>query len=129
MVGMSGSPPHPVVAVLLAACVAWLALAQAVGADAGRSVPRLAAAPAAVRPGAVLRLTGSGFPRHVRVVLLAGPREALATRIGSAVTGARGDFVAAVRVRPRSAPGRFVAVACEAGCRLRASARFRIVRP
>jgi len=91
--------------------------------------PLLTADPVAVRPGEVLTLQGSGFPRDVHVALLAGPPHAEATRIGGARTGRRGRFVATIRIRERADPAALVALACHDGCRVKASVRFRIVAP
>jgi hypothetical protein len=90
-------------------------------------VPQLTAAPGAVQPGDAVTLAGRGFPRNADIVLMAGPPQGDAHRIGSAHTGRRGRFVAAIRIRRPSDPGRFVARACHDGCRVEASVPFRIV--
>ncbi len=122
--------PHPrsARAALVLASIGLLGSAPALGAGAARPDPRLTADRAAVSPGAALHLTGSGFPHRARIVLLAGARESDAKRIGSAVSGSRGGFLATVRVRQRAAAARIVVVACSDACRVRASARFRIAR-
>jgi len=91
------------------------------------AMPHLTAAAAAVRPGATFTLRGSGFPAAARLTLLAGPPHGRKSPIGSARTGRNGDFVATIRVRARAAAGAFVALACRDACRVRASARFRII--
>lgn len=95
-------------------------------AHAAARVPQLTATPASVRPGETVTLHGSGFPRNAHVALLAGPPHADATRIGGARTGLRGGFVATIHIRAHAAAGRVVALACLDGCRVKASARFRI---
>jgi len=122
--------PHPRsgLAMLVIASIGLLASAPALVAGATRAGPRLTADRAAVPPGAALHLTGSGFPHAARIVLLAGARESTVTRIGSAVTGLHGGFLATVRVRRRAAAEGLVVIACSDACRLRASARFRIMR-
>jgi hypothetical protein len=90
---------------------------------------QLTAAPATVQPGDPVTLQGSGFPRNVHVALLAGPPHAQATRVGGAQTGRRGSFVATIHIRARADAGAFVALACHDACRVKASARFRIVAP
>jgi hypothetical protein len=116
-------------AVLLA--VAAVGPGLAAGSDrpatAAAVVPQLTAEPVEVVPGGTLVLRGRGFPRNARVVLLAGPPRAEAERIGGAVTGRRGGFRAEIRIRLPSDAGRFVALACHDECRVKASARFRIV--
>jgi hypothetical protein len=117
--------------------VAVVLLAVALGAgwaDAGRSqaasgAPQLSAEPADVAPGETLVLSGRGFPRNAHIALLAGPPGSEAVRIGGAQTGRRGAFTARIRIRPRAAAGRLVALACVDQCRVKASARFRIVVP
>jgi len=59
--------------------------------------------------------------------LSAGPLRHTPTRIGSALAGLHGRFVAAVRIRAHAAAQTFVALACQDACRVKASARFRIV--
>lgn len=120
-----------VLAALAAASVASVATAQALGAGTAASAggPRLTADAPVVAPGSTLTLHGSGFPPQARLTLLAAPPHRPAVRIGSAVAGSRGGFVARIRIRARSAPGAFVASACNAGCRVAASVRFRIATP
>jgi hypothetical protein len=48
-----------------------------------------------------------------------------ATRIGSARTDATGGFRKTFTVH--SSPGRWVALACQRGCRIKAGASFRII--
>lgn len=91
--------------------------------------PQLTADPTTVQAGGTLTLHGTGFPRNVRVTLLAGPPHSEAARIGGASTGRRGRFTATIRIRPHSSAGTFVALACHDACRVKASARFRIVAP
>jgi hypothetical protein len=91
--------------------------------------PQLVADAAAVQPGQTLTLEGTGFPRNVHVALLAGPPRAQATRIGGAQTGRRGHFVATIHIRARADAGPLVAMACHDACRVKATARFRIVAP
>jgi len=98
-------------------------------AHADERTPTLVATPTAVEAGGSVTLTGTGFPRNVHVSLTAGPPHAEASRIGGATTGRRGRFVATIRIRPNSSAGTLVAVACHDSCRVKASARFRIVAP
>lgn len=116
---------------LLVATIGTAAAASAApsGSRTTARAPQLTATPAAVQPGGTVTLAGRGFPPNADVALLAGPPRSEASRIGSARTGLRGRFTATIRIRPRAAAGRFVALACHDGCRLKASARFRIVTP
>jgi len=109
---------------------ATVALAQpAPPLQVAERAPELTADAATVQPGATLTLTGRGFPRNAHIALLAGHPAADAQRIGGAQTGQRGTFTAKIRIRARSAAGAFVARACFDTCRVKASARFRIVTP
>ena len=108
--------------------VASAATAQPASRSAART-PQLSADPRAVQPGATLTLEGSGFPRNAHIALLAGPPHAEASRIGGARTGSRGRFVATIHIREHADAGRLVALACVDACRVKASARFRIVVP
>jgi hypothetical protein len=106
--------------------LAALVLLPAAAVAAART-PQLTADPTAVQPGETLTLEGRGFPPNAHVALLAGPPSAEAQRIGGAQTGRRGRFTATIRIRTHSSAGAFVALACFDGCRVKASARFRIV--
>ncbi|HEV7771852.1 MAG TPA: hypothetical protein VGO48_01045 [Conexibacter sp.] len=116
------------VVLLLSMLLAAVAGARPVASSAART-PQLTADPTAVQAGGTLTLQGTGFPRNIRVTLLAGPPNAEATRIGGASTGRRGRFTATIRIRPHSSSGAFVALACHDACRVKASAHFRIVAP
>jgi hypothetical protein len=116
------------VMLLLSMSFAAVVGAQAAAPSTPRT-PQLTAAPTAVQAGDTLTLQGTGFPRNVHVTLLAGPPNAEATRIGGASTGRRGRFTATIHIRPHSSAGAFVALACHDACRVKASARFRIVAP
>jgi hypothetical protein len=117
------------VALLPATTVALAQPASAPSSHAAERTPQLTADTTTVKPGETLTLTGRDFPRNAHLALLAGPPKADAQRIGGAQTGSRGSFVAKIRIRARSSAGAFVARACFDGCRVKASARFRIVTP
>lgn len=119
------------ISLLLGCAVPLAGTAATVSADAGphaaARAPQLVARPVAVKAGGTLTLEGRGFARNARIVLLAGPLRHTPTRIGSALTGLHGRFVATIRIRANAAAHAFVAVACQDACRVKASARFRIV--
>lgn len=117
----------PLVVLLLSASLG--AVAGAAAAPSAPRTPQLTTDRTAVQPGGTLTLQGTGFPRNVHLTLLAGPPEAEAARIGGATTGQRGRFTATIRIRPHSSAGALVALACHDACRVKASARFRIVAP
>jgi len=116
-------------ALLPAASVAVAQPSAAPLSQVAERTPQLTADTTAVKPGETLTLTGRGFPRNARLALLAGPPSGDTQRIGGAQTGRRGVFTAKIRIRARSSAGAFVAQACFDGCRVKASARFRIVTP
>jgi hypothetical protein len=91
--------------------------------------PQLVVEPEAAVPGGAVVLSGRGFPRNAEIELLAGPPHSEAHQIGSAQTSRRGAFRATIRIRSQADAGRLVALACYDACRVKASARFRIVRP
>ncbi len=118
--------------VVVSLVVAAVAIAGPVGAARPQrppAGPQLTVEPAAVAPGQAVVLRGTGFPRSAAIDLLAGPPQSEARSIGSARTGRRGAFVATIRIRSQADPARLVALACWDGCRVKASARFRIVAP
>jgi hypothetical protein len=124
---MTASLPRIVLAALL--LVPATAAATARPAAPATRTPQLTADRAVVHAGDTLTLRGTGFPRDVHLTLLAGRPHADATRIGGASTGRRGRFSATIHTRPHSDPGTFVAQACFDGCRVKATARFRIAAP
>jgi hypothetical protein len=113
---------------LTASAVTATAVARPAPQSAAQT-PQLSVDPDAVTAGTAVTLQGQGFPRNAHVALLAGPPHEDAIRIGGATTGRAGRFTATVHIRPRSAPGPLVALACSDGCRVKASVRFRIVAP
>jgi len=121
-------PRTALVALLLSSSLVAVAGVRAAAPSAPRT-PQLTADSTAVEPGGTLTLQGTGFPRNIHVTLLAGPPSAEAARIGGATTGRRGRFTATIHIRPHSSAGALIAVACHDACRVKASARFRIVAP
>jgi hypothetical protein len=131
---MTASPRRPARApsvslslLLLLALVLLVPAGDVAASRAGAHVPQLTAEPSAVAAGSRLTLVGRGFPRNVHIALMAGPPQSEATRIGGATTGLRGRFSATIHIRPQASAGRFVALACHDGCRIKASTTFRIV--
>jgi hypothetical protein len=114
---------------VVAAALACGGLAGAARPHRPPAGPQLTAQPEAAAPGEAVVLRGSGFPRNASIELLGGPPHSEARRIGDARTGRRGAFVATIRIRSQADPGRLVALACYDACRVKATARFRIVAP
>ena len=93
---------------------------------AAASTPRLRLAPTVVARGGTITFTGYGFRPRARVELLVGPPRSEASPVGTARTDAHGAFRRRVRTSARARPGRYVALACQAECRIKASAAFRL---
>jgi len=86
---------------------------------------RLRVVPSPVLRGRPITLVGSSFRHNSSVWIGVGPPQSEATRIGSARTDARGGFRKTFTVH--RSPGRWVALACQRGCRIKAGASFRII--
>lgn len=95
---------------------------------ASRPHPQLRLQPTVVLAGARLTLLGSGFRPTEKVWLGVGPPRSEALHWGSARTNRAGGFRKTLTVNPRVGPGRWIAVACQRGCRIRATASFRTTR-
>jgi hypothetical protein len=102
-----------------------LRVSQTVVATAKAVKPRLRVVPRTVTLGGRITLVGRGFRRNASVWLGVGPPQSEATRVGSARTDGRGAF--RKTLNPRRHTGRWVAIACQRGCRIKAGATFRIV--
>ncbi len=89
--------------------------------------PRLRIQPGTVPRGGRLTLIGSNFRRNETVRLYIGPPQSEASYFGSARTGPKGGFRKDFRVHPSATPGRYVVIACQRNCRIKASATVRIV--
>ena len=116
-------------AVIAAVVGGGLAVAARPGPSGRANGPQLTVEPEAAAPGGTVVLRGRGFPRNAAIDLLAGPPHSEAQRIGGARTGRRGGFRATIQIRSQADAGRLVALACYDACRVKAGARFRIVRP
>jgi hypothetical protein len=95
---------------------------------ASRVQPRLKLRPTVVAAGARLTFVGSGFRPGANVWLGVGPPQSEARTWGSTRTNRSGAFRKTLTVNPRVQPGRWVALACQRACRIKAGASFRIVR-
>jgi len=80
-----------------------------------------------VVPGGRLTFIGSGFRANERVWLGVGPPQSEALFWGWGRTNATGAFRRTFTVNPRVKSGRWVAIACQRGCRIKAGASFRTV--
>lgn len=130
--------PHPTPAGVMAlGILVALTTAPAAGADrypgrtAGEAQHEMAVSlrvtPKTIPRGGVLTFRGAGWPARTRVTLLVGPPASEADPVGSVRTNARGRFLRRLRISRTATPGAYVALACRAGCRVKATATFRIV--
>lgn len=117
---------------LLAALAAGTLAATAPG-ELSATRPLLSTDPVHVLPGGKLLLRGRHFPPGIHLRLTArrlrGPGERLRARIGSARPGRLGGFAAPIDIERGAKPGLYLVVACADHCRVRASVRFRVLRP
>jgi hypothetical protein len=90
--------------------------------------PRLTLRPTVVVAGGRLTFIGSGFVANQRVWLGVGPPQSEARFWGWARTNRAGAFRETLTVKPHVKPQRWVAIACQRGCRIKAGASFRIAR-
>jgi hypothetical protein len=117
-------------AALAAAPPASLAFGAVPHAPRARIAARtLEVRPAHVHLGGRIVLEGHGFPARGRVALLAGRRHHAAVRVGAAVAGRDGGFVAPIRIHAHASPGLYVMTACLDRCRVRTTTRFRVLAP
>lgn len=88
--------------------------------------PKLRLQPTVVPAGGHLTFIGTGFRPDAKVWLGVGPPQSEARHWGSARTNQEGSFRKTLTVKPRIEPGRWVAIACQNGCRIKAGASFRV---
>jgi hypothetical protein len=84
--------------------------------------PALKLTPAVVAPGGAIAVNGSGF-RPGPVVLAAGPPQSEADPFATVRADARGRFARRMSIHADAEAGPYVLLACQDGCRIRASAR------
>lgn len=115
---------------LLLAVASALSLAGLAGGTA--SVARLKVTPPLVIRGGTITITGTGFRPSVKVTLHIGrPNSGNTSRIGSVTAKASGRFTFYKAISRKTAAGSWVVLACQANCRTKATAVFRVskVRP
>ena len=119
---------------LLAVALVAVSVAQAAKAPvavrndlrvASSAKPRLTLRPKVVVAGGHLTFVGSGFRENERVWLGVGPPQSEARFWGWARTNRAGAFRKTLTVNPHVKAQRWVAIACQRGCRIKAGASFR----
>jgi hypothetical protein len=117
---------HRTYTVLFAAATA-LSLAGLAGGTA--SVAKLKVAPPMVVRGGTITITGTGFRPSAKVTLALGrPRSDNTARIGSVMAKANGRFTFNKTISRSTGAGSWVALACQASCRTKATALFRVAK-
>ena len=89
--------------------------------------PRLTLKPKVVAPGGRLTFIGHGFRPHEKVWLGVGPPQSEALHWGSTRANTVGAFRKTLTVNRKVHTGRWIAIACQRGCRIKAGASFRTV--
>jgi hypothetical protein len=88
---------------------------------------KLHAVPASAHTGARMKLVGAGFAPAKAVSLVMGPPRANVTaRFGAVRADARGNFSKSVFVSKKTRAGRYVLIACQLKCRVKATAAVRV---
>jgi hypothetical protein len=112
---------------LLLAAVSTLSLSTVAGGTA--STAKLKVKPPLVIRGGTIRITGTGFRPSVKVTLHIGrPRSDNTSRIGSVKAKPNGRFVFSKSISRSTAAGSWVVLACQASCRTKATALFRVAK-
>lgn len=121
-------PDRARIALILAvACAALLAPAAVpAGATYVSAKPRLTVEPPVVAPGSSIVVKGRGFRHRARVTLYIGPPRSEGDRVGSAKTNRRGRFSKTLGLSAGAPDGRFVVLACQRACRVKATKSFTI---
>jgi len=110
---------------LLLAAAAVLSLAGLAGGAA--SVAKVTVTPPLVLRGGTITIAGTGFRPSTKVTLSIGrPSSSTTSRIGSVTTKATGRFLFRKVISRTTAAGSWVVRACQAGCRTKATATFRV---
>jgi len=97
------------------------------GTAASIAKPRLMLKPTVVVPGGRLTFIGNGFRANEKVWLGVGPPQSEALHWGSTRANRAGAFRKTFTVNRKIHAGRWIAIACQRGCRIKAGASFRTV--
>jgi hypothetical protein len=112
-------------ATLVAAATA-LSLAALAG---GASTAALRIQPPVVVRGDPIKVTGTGFKPGLKVTLtIRRPYADRTARLGSITAGRKGGFVFTKKISRSTTAGTWVVRACQRGCRIKATARFRVAK-
>lgn len=102
---------------------ALLAMSSVVGAA---SKPSVRVAPTTVKAGAVLTISGKGWPARRGVTLYMGPARSEGDRLTTVKADGAGRFTKEIRINPRLPAGRYGVLACRRQCRVKVSAAVRV---
>lgn len=89
--------------------------------------PRLTLKPKVVAPGGRLTFMGNGFRPNEKIWLGVGPPQSEALHWGTTRANSVGAFRKTFTVNRKVHAGRWIAIACQRGCRIKAGASFRTV--
>ena len=109
---------------LLIAAVVALALPAAASAT-----PKLAVRPTAVAAGSSAAFIATGFRANTTLQLLIGLPRSEAELAATARTNASGAVTIRLKFPAAATPGTYVALGCQAGCRVKANRAFTITKP
>lgn len=93
------------------------------------AAPAVSVSPANVPLGGTAAFTATGFRAATRLQILVGPPNSEASLVGTVTTDALGRGVVRSRVSRAATPGRYVVLACQLSCSVKATRSFNIVRP
>jgi hypothetical protein len=113
---------------LLPLAIAMAALLPGGAASAGVHKPTVKVTPSIVAPGGKATVAGRHWKPDAKVTVLAGPPHSGAAKIGSLKTDSAGRFRGTLTFSASVKVGRYVLVACQRHCKIKASTKFRITR-
>ena len=110
----------------LALLAFWLAGLAGASTAAG---PSVSVKPRLVRLGGTIKIIGTHFRTGLRIGLYIGrPHSDNTTKIGALNAGPRGGFTVRHRLSRLTTTGRYVLLACQRQCRVKATAPFTVTK-
>jgi hypothetical protein len=93
------------------------------------SAAKLRVTPPTVLRGGTITITGSHFRPRVRVTIdIGSPNSDNTSRLGTVKAKANGSFRFASTISKSTRPGKYVVLACQATCRVKATARLAVTK-
>lgn len=103
-----------------------LGLAAAVLPAGAAAKPHVSASPSSVAAGGTVSIAGRGFAPGRTVAIQLRRQGAKPTSLRGVKAGSSGRFRKRARIPAAQAPGRYLLVACQSRCRLKATTRLRL---